>query len=88
MRRVGLNLCELPGTARLSFPPFWAGDCHLRGHTCLQVAAERASKIEAEVAAMRKTFFCELCSKQYKLATEYEAHLSSYDHNHKKVRAF
>ncbi|GAQ80259.1 hypothetical protein KFL_000500110 [Klebsormidium nitens] len=49
-----------------------------------EVVAERTTKIEAEVAAMRKTFLCDLCNKQYKLAIEYEAHLSSYDHNHKK----
>ncbi|KAK6911710.1 LOW QUALITY PROTEIN: G-patch domain, partial [Dillenia turbinata] len=27
---------------------------------------------------------CDLCNKQYKLAMEFEAHLSSYDHNHRK----
>ena len=34
---------------------------------------------------MVRPFYCELCNKQYKIATEYEAHLSSYDHGHKKV---
>jgi hypothetical protein len=33
-------------------------------------------------------FFCSLCNKQYKLAHEFESHLSSYDHNHRKVIHF
>lgn len=50
----------------------------------IQVLAEREHKIETEVKEIRKVFFCELCNKQYKLAMEFEAHLSSYDHNHRK----
>lgn len=49
-----------------------------------EVMAEREQKIQTEVNEIRKTFFCELCNKQYKLAMEFEAHLSSYDHNHRK----
>jgi len=51
----------------------------------IQVLAEREQKIQTEVKEIRKVFFCELCNKQYKLAMEFEAHLSSYDHNHRKV---
>jgi len=29
-------------------------------------------------------FYCETCSKQYHTAMEWEMHLSSYDHHHKK----
>lgn len=54
----------------------------------IQVLAEREHKIETEVKEIRKVFFCELCNKQYKLAMEFEAHLSSYDHNHRKVSVF
>ncbi|SLM34493.1 Zinc finger, double-stranded RNA binding [Lasallia pustulata] len=32
----------------------------------------------------RKSFFCELCSKGYSRMNEFEAHESSYDHQHKK----
>ncbi|KAI9700708.1 MAG: hypothetical protein M1836_002077 [Candelina mexicana] len=32
----------------------------------------------------RKSFYCELCSKGYSRMNEYEAHESSYDHQHKK----
>ncbi|KAL8171791.1 hypothetical protein V2J09_023595 [Rumex salicifolius] len=46
--------------------------------------SEREQKIQTEVKEIRKVFFCELCNKQYKLAMEFEAHLSSYDHNHRK----
>ncbi|KAK7516555.1 putative C2H2 finger domain protein [Phyllosticta citriasiana] len=31
-----------------------------------------------------KNFFCELCNKGYKRHNEFEAHISSYDHQHKK----
>ncbi|KAK9735686.1 hypothetical protein RND81_04G220000 [Saponaria officinalis] len=46
--------------------------------------AEREQKIQIEVKEIHKVFFCDLCNKQYKLAMEFEAHLSSYDHNHRK----
>ncbi|KAL3684487.1 hypothetical protein R1sor_002509 [Riccia sorocarpa] len=49
-----------------------------------EVEAEREQKIQTEVKEIRKVFYCELCNKQYKLAMEFETHLSSYDHNHKK----
>ncbi|KAL2644269.1 hypothetical protein R1flu_011856 [Riccia fluitans] len=49
-----------------------------------EVEAEREQKIQIEVKEIRKVFYCELCNKQYKLAMEFETHLSSYDHNHKK----
>ncbi|XP_063943724.1 uncharacterized protein LOC108205804 isoform X3 [Daucus carota subsp. sativus] len=49
-----------------------------------EVLAEREQKIQTEVKEIRKVFFCELCNKQYKLAVEFEGHLSSYDHNHRK----
>ncbi|GAV91756.1 G-patch domain-containing protein [Cephalotus follicularis] len=49
-----------------------------------EVLAEREQKIQTEVKEIRKVFYCELCNKQYKLAMEFESHLSSYDHNHRK----
>ncbi|XP_030504494.2 uncharacterized protein LOC115719546 isoform X1 [Cannabis sativa] len=49
-----------------------------------EVLAEREQKIQTEVKEIRKVFYCDLCNKQYKLAMEFEAHLSSYDHNHRK----
>lgn len=51
----------------------------------IQVLAEREQKIQSEVKEIHKVFYCDLCNKQYKLAMEFEAHLSSYDHNHRKV---
>ncbi|NP_001141096.1 uncharacterized LOC100273179 [Zea mays] len=50
----------------------------------IQVIAEREHKIRSEVKEIQKVFFCNLCNKQYKLAHEFESHLSSYDHNHRK----
>lgn len=54
----------------------------------IQVLAEREQKIQTEVKEIKKVFFCDLCNKQYKLAMEFESHLSSYDHNHRKVSQF
>ena len=54
----------------------------------IQVIAEREHKIRTEVKEIQKVFFCSLCNKQYKLAHEFESHLSSYDHNHRKVIHF
>lgn len=51
----------------------------------IQVIAEREQKIQSEVKEIKKAFYCNLCNKQYKLAMEFESHLSSYDHNHRKV---
>jgi len=31
-----------------------------------------------------KSFYCELCTRGYARAPDYEAHLSSYDHSHKQ----
>lgn len=42
-------------------------------------------KIKEEVTEMNRVFFCEICSKQYTQALQYDQHLSSYDHHHKKV---
>ncbi|KAH3744734.1 calcium homeostasis endoplasmic reticulum protein [Pelomyxa schiedti] len=39
---------------------------------------------EKEVQDITRVFYCELCNKQYKKISEFESHLSSYDHNHKK----
>ncbi|KAF4589064.1 c2h2 type zinc finger containing protein [Ophiocordyceps camponoti-floridani] len=32
----------------------------------------------------QRSFYCDLCSKGYSRMNEFEAHLSSYDHTHKK----
>jgi len=34
--------------------------------------------------AARNAFFCDLCQKGYSRMNEFEAHESSYDHQHKK----
>jgi len=54
----------------------------------IQVLAEREQKIQSDVKEIRKVFYCELCSKQYRTVMEFEGHLSSYDHNHKKVNKY
>lgn len=44
--------------------------------------AERKDAIAAEVREVTKVFFCEPCRKQYKTVSEFDNHLSSYDHHH------
>jgi hypothetical protein len=46
---------------------------------------EKLKSINEELKEINKTFYCDLCRKQYKYASEYEVHLDSYEHNHKKV---
>lgn len=47
---------------------------------------EKKQAIAQESKEIRKAFYCELCDKQYKQISEYDQHLQSYDHHHKKVR--
>eukprot|EP00727_Mastigamoeba_balamuthi_P006692 m51a1_g2643 hypothetical protein (243) ;mRNA; r:602938-604156 len=52
--------------------------------THLELKALRDDLIKEEVTESTRPFYCELCDKQYKKITEYDAHLNSYDHHHKK----
>ncbi|KAL0073552.1 hypothetical protein J3Q64DRAFT_1816181 [Phycomyces blakesleeanus] len=40
--------------------------------------------IVRELKEVKRAFYCELCDKQYSKISEYEQHLQSYDHHHKK----
>ncbi|KAG2215466.1 hypothetical protein INT45_001826 [Circinella minor] len=40
--------------------------------------------IQEELKEVKRAFYCELCDKQYNKVVEYEQHLQSYDHHHKK----
>ncbi|XP_009402677.1 uncharacterized protein LOC135674601 isoform X1 [Musa acuminata AAA Group] len=60
---------------------FLTGMIYHKGASTLE---EREQKIQSEVKEIKKAFYCNLCNKQYKLAMEFESHLSSYDHNHRK----
>ncbi|KNE69458.1 hypothetical protein AMAG_13814 [Allomyces macrogynus ATCC 38327] len=42
------------------------------------------AETQAVKAQMLRPFYCELCDKQYAKAAEFENHLSSYDHHHRK----
>lgn len=46
--------------------------------------AEKKQAIEKELQQVKRVFYCELCDKQYKNVSEYDQHLQSYDHHHKK----
>ncbi|KAF9957828.1 G patch domain-containing protein 8 [Mortierella alpina] len=48
----------------------------------LQVQQQQA--VSAELEMVKSAFYCALCDKQYERISDYEVHLSSYDHNHKK----
>ncbi|KAF9945308.1 G patch domain-containing protein 8, partial [Modicella reniformis] len=45
---------------------------------------EQQKAIKAELEMVKSAFYCALCDKQYERISDYEVHLSSYDHNHKK----
>ncbi|KAJ3326709.1 Isochorismatase domain-containing protein 1 [Blyttiomyces sp. JEL0837] len=49
-----------------------------------EAKVQKTEQIKEEIKAVTAAFYCELCDKQYSKISEYETHLSSYDHNHKK----
>ncbi|CAG8516446.1 3902_t:CDS:2 [Ambispora leptoticha] len=44
----------------------------------------KQESIKKELETINSAFYCSLCDKQYTKISEYETHLSSYDHNHRK----
>ncbi|KAG1447128.1 hypothetical protein G6F56_009358 [Rhizopus delemar] len=46
--------------------------------------AEKRQAIMKELEQVKRVFYCELCDKQYNNISEYDQHLQSYDHHHKK----
>ncbi|KAI9249825.1 hypothetical protein EDC94DRAFT_323564 [Helicostylum pulchrum] len=46
--------------------------------------AKKKQAIAKELQEVKRAFYCELCDKQYKKVSEYDQHLQSYDHHHKK----
>mmetsp|Transcript_21625 Transcript_21625/g.47503 ORF Transcript_21625/g.47503 Transcript_21625/m.47503 type:complete len:300 (-) Transcript_21625:73-972(-) len=49
-----------------------------------ETVLEKETRVKEAVKQMVDVFKCQLCNKQYKNVMEYEQHLSSYDHHHKK----
>ncbi|KAI8050469.1 hypothetical protein BDF22DRAFT_695110 [Syncephalis plumigaleata] len=49
-----------------------------------QLKVEKQQEIKKELNEISSVFYCELCDKRYQKVSEWENHLSSYDHNHKK----
>jgi len=45
---------------------------------------KQEEELKKELKAINSVFYCSLCNKQYSKISEYEQHLDSYDHNHKK----
>ncbi|KAI8339948.1 hypothetical protein BC941DRAFT_318413, partial [Chlamydoabsidia padenii] len=46
--------------------------------------ATKQYEIQQELKNVKRAFYCELCDKQYNKISEYDQHLQSYDHHHKK----
>lgn len=49
-----------------------------------QNKVQKQESIKKELETINAAFYCALCDKQYTKISEYETHLSSYDHNHRK----
>ncbi|KAI8921647.1 hypothetical protein BC831DRAFT_499015 [Entophlyctis helioformis] len=49
-----------------------------------EAKVRKTESIKEEIKAVQAAFYCALCDKQYTKISEYETHLSSYDHHHKK----
>ncbi|KAI9352126.1 hypothetical protein BDR26DRAFT_797845 [Obelidium mucronatum] len=50
-----------------------------------EIAVSEIIRVKEEIKAVTRPFYCELCDKQYTKISEFDMHLSSYDHNHKQV---
>lgn len=50
-----------------------------------EATAQKKEEVKRELVEVNRAFYCELCEKQYTKIAEYEMHLNSYDHHHKKV---
>ena len=46
---------------------------------------QRQKDREDSLADLKKSFYCELCDKQYFKHTDFDNHINSYDHAHKQV---
>jgi hypothetical protein len=46
--------------------------------------AEKEDKLVETILEMNKSFYCDLCDKQYFKYSEYDNHLNSYDHHHRQ----
>ena len=49
-----------------------------------EAATARQQGIAEAIKRETAVFYCDVCNKQYAKVTEFENHLSSYDHHHKK----
>mmetsp|Transcript_51539 Transcript_51539/g.121022 ORF Transcript_51539/g.121022 Transcript_51539/m.121022 type:complete len:327 (+) Transcript_51539:22-1002(+) len=58
------------------------GDEHAR--EVRQVRNANNERIQAALKVAVSEFYCDICRKQYHISTEFENHLSSYDHHHTK----
>lgn len=52
--------------------------------TIREAVTHKKEEVKNDVKEMLRAFYCELCDKQYSKISEYEQHLQSYDHHHKK----
>ncbi|KAI9287725.1 hypothetical protein BC943DRAFT_274597 [Umbelopsis sp. AD052] len=49
-----------------------------------QMDTLKKEEVKNDIKEILRAFYCELCDKQYSKISEYEQHLQSYDHHHKK----
>ncbi|KAI8849190.1 hypothetical protein BC829DRAFT_392143 [Chytridium lagenaria] len=49
-----------------------------------EIKVGKYETIKEEIKAVTAAFYCSICDKQYSKISEYETHLSSYDHHHRK----
>eukprot|EP00842_Homolaphlyctis_polyrhiza_P000555 jgi/Hompol1/14/HPOL_001681-RA len=49
-----------------------------------EAKVQKLEAIREDIKSVQAAFYCELCDKQYTKISDYESHLSSYDHHHCK----
>ncbi|KAJ1328729.1 hypothetical protein BSLG_009964 [Batrachochytrium salamandrivorans] len=49
-----------------------------------EIKSQKSDLIKEEIRIAQSSFYCALCDKQYTKICDYDTHLSSYDHHHRK----
>src|ERR1700733_14441491 len=59
--------------------------CKFLMHHNSQDKVAKKEAIKSEITTSLRSFYCELCDKQYQNVTQYNEHIRSYAHTHKQV---
>ena len=76
---------QLSCTATLLYTAVNSPPLPLSLSLCLKTQAEKEEKLAETIYEMNKSYYCDLCEKQYFNYSEYDNHINSHDHHHRQV---